>query len=177
MRFAIGLLVGLVLAPILLAVAGSLGLLPVSANATPYAWENRLAGRAVRASLARQAVGLASPIPANEENLRIGMRLYRMNCAGCHGDLGSPSPWGTTGFYPRVPQFAEERASLLTAPEMFLVVKHGIRYSGMGAWAGMLSDEDIWRAVSFVSHVRNLPPAVKEIWMRREIKARAGHGS
>ena len=173
MRFSIGLLVGLVLAPILLAVAGSLGLLPVAATATPPAWESRAAGRAVRASLAREAGGHASPKPANEENLRIGMRLYRMNCAGCHGDLGSPSPWGTTGFYPRVPQFAE-RPSLLTAPEMYLVVKHGIRYSGMGAWSGMLSDEDIWRAVSFVSHIRNLPPAVKEIWMRKRPAAAAG---
>ena len=166
MIFAIGLLVGLVLAPVVLAVAGSLGLLRVAATATPPAWESRLAGRAVRASVAREAIGLASPLPANEENLRIGMRLYRMNCAGCHGDFRSPSPWGTTGFYPRVPQFAEQ-PSLLTTPEMFLVVKHGIRYSGMGAWSGMLSDEDIWRAVSFVSHVRNLPPAVKEIWMKR----------
>ena len=166
MRFVIGLLVGLVLAPILLAVAGSLGFLSISATATPSAWESRAAGRAVRASLAKEAIGLASPVPANEENLRIGMRLYRMNCAGCHGDFGSPSPWGATGFYPRVPQFAE-RSSLLTTPEMFLAVKYGIRYSGMGAWSGMLSDEDIWRTVSFVSHVRKLPPAVKEIWMRK----------
>jgi mono/diheme cytochrome c family protein len=173
MRFAIGLLVGLVLAPVLLAVAGSLGFLPISATATPSAWESRAAGRAVRASLAKEAIGLASPVPANEENLRIGMKLYRMNCAGCHGDFGSPSPWGATGFYPRVPQFAE-RSSLLTTPEMFLAVKHGIRYSGMGAWSGMLSDEDIWRTVSFVSHVRKLPPAVKEIWMRKPPAAPAG---
>jgi hypothetical protein len=57
---------------------------------------------------------------------------------------------------------------------MFLAVKHGIRYSGMGAWSGMLSDEDIWRTVSFVSHARKLPPAMKEIWMRKPPAAPAG---
>jgi hypothetical protein len=57
---------------------------------------------------------------------------------------------------------------------MFLAVKHGIRYSGMGAWGGMLPDEDIWRAVSFVSRVRTLPPAVDAVC--RE-KRPAGDGS
>jgi mono/diheme cytochrome c family protein len=166
MRFAVGLLVGLVLAPVLLAVAGSLGLLPVAATVSPPSWESRLAGRAVRASLARDAVGLSNPIPSTEENLRAGMRLYRMNCAGCHGDFGSPSAWGTTSFYPRVPQFAE-RPSLLTTPEMFLVVKHGIRYSGMGAWSSLMPDEDIWRAVSFVGSIKKLPPPVDAIWKHR----------
>jgi len=168
-----GFILGLVLVPLLLFVGGSLGRLPVAATATPPSWESRLAERALRASLERQATGLINPLPETDENLRAGMRLYRMNCAGCHGDFGSPSPWGSTSFYPRVPQFAE-RPSRLTPPEMFLAVKHGIRYSGMGAWGGMLPDDDIWRAVSFVSRVRTLPRAVDAVW--RE-KRPAGDGS
>ena|SRR5436309_12247021 len=36
-----------------------------------------------------------------------GMKLFRENCAGCHGDIGQPSYWGSNNFYPRVPQFAD----------------------------------------------------------------------
>ena len=168
-----GFILGLVFVPLLLFVGGSLGRLPVAATATPPSWESRLAARALGASLERQATGLINPLPETDENLRAGMRLYRMNCAGCHGDFGSPSPWGSTSFYPRVPQFAE-RPSRLTPPEMFLAVKHGIRYSGMGAWGGMLPDENIWRVVSFVGRIRSLPPAVDEMW---KAKPAGGGGS
>jgi mono/diheme cytochrome c family protein len=86
-----------------------------------------------------------------------------MNCAGCHGDLGHPSHWGTTGFYPRVPQFADA-PSRLSPPEMFFVVKNGIRYSGMGAWDGMLPDAEIWKVVSFLSNIQSLPEPVADQW-------------
>jgi mono/diheme cytochrome c family protein len=36
------------------------------------------------------------------------MKMYRDDCAGCHGDYGRPSEWGSQDFYPRVPQFALE---------------------------------------------------------------------
>jgi hypothetical protein len=72
---------------------------------------------------------------------------------------------GTRNFYPRVPQLAEHPARL-DAGEMFVVVKRGIRYSGMGAWEGMLSDEDIWRIVTFLGIAHDLPPAVAATWNR-----------
>ena len=40
---------------------------------------------------------------------------------------------------------------------MFWVVKHGIRYSGMGAWDDLMEDEDIWRVVTFLSSLREPP--------------------
>ena len=162
-KLVVGFLLGLVFVPLLFFAFGSLGRLPVAATAPPPSWETRLAAQVVQASLERRAAGLTNPVPVTDENLQMGMRLYRNNCAGCHGDFGSPSPWGSTSFYPRVPQFAE-RPSRLTQPEMFLVVKNGIRYSGMGAWGGMMPDENIWRVVSFVNRIKTLPPAVDQRW-------------
>ena len=169
-KFFAGFALGVAFLPILGVIAARLGLWPVRATANPPAWEHRLAASALRASLSRDAARVVSPIPSSDENLLAGLKLYRNGCAGCHGDFGHPSPWGTTAFYPRVPQFAGEPSSL-TPPEMYLVVKRGIRYSGMGAWGALLSDEDIWRVVSFVSRVRALPPSVDAAW---EGTARAG---
>jgi len=47
---------------------------------------------------------------------------------------------------------------------MFVAVKNGIRYSGMGAWNGMMSDEDIWKVVTFPEHIQSLPPEVQAEW-------------
>src|SRR5262249_56570853 len=70
---------------------------------------------------------------------------------------------GTTSFYPRVPQFADEGSSLSPA-EMFVAVKHGIRGTGMGAWQANLSDDEIWLVVWFLQRMRALPPAVEQAW-------------
>lgn len=47
---------------------------------------------------------------------------------------------------------------------MFWIVKHGVRYSGMGAWGGLTSDDNIWKTVTFLSHLKSLPPDVEAEW-------------
>jgi mono/diheme cytochrome c family protein len=91
------------------------------------------------------------------------MKLYINNCSGCHGRPGAPSPWGTRNFYPRVPQLAEHAAHF-DADTMFVIVKRGIRYSGMAGWDGLLPDEDLWRIVTFLTSMHDLPPAVDTQW-------------
>jgi mono/diheme cytochrome c family protein len=99
----------------------------------------------------------------SEETLRAGLKIYRINCAGCHGDFGQSSTWGANGFYPRVPQFADAPPTL-RSEEMFLVVRDGIRYSGMGAWKDLISETDTWKVVLFLSNLKSLPPRVRSEW-------------
>ena len=47
---------------------------------------------------------------------------------------------------------------------MFVAIKDGIRYSGMGAWDGMMSDEEIWKVATFLEHIGSLPPEVEVNW-------------
>jgi mono/diheme cytochrome c family protein len=55
--------------------------------------------------------------------------------------------------YPRKPEW-----------QLFWIVKHGVRYTGMGAWEGLTSDEKIWAVVGFLSHLNNLPSEVDADW-------------
>jgi mono/diheme cytochrome c family protein len=73
-------------------------------NVLPSAFERWLAKRATDASVRRQATPLTNPIAATPDELRTGLRVFRNNCAGCHGDGYRPSAWGAE-FYPPVPQF------------------------------------------------------------------------
>jgi hypothetical protein len=59
-----------------------------------------------------------------------------------------------------VPQFADQPPPL-SAPQMFVAIKYGIRYSGMGAWNGMMPDQDIWKVATFLEHIGSLPPEVQ----------------
>jgi mono/diheme cytochrome c family protein len=91
------------------------------------------------------------------------MKIYREDCAGCHGSPGRLSKWGTNDFYPRAPQFAEEAADMEPA-EMFTIVKYGIRYTGMAGWQDVSSDDEIWKVVTFLNKMGSLPPGVAAEW-------------
>lgn len=166
-KFLLGLSIGVLMPPLGVLLAAQLGFLPVHATDEPPAWERTVARRAFDASVARRAPPLSNPIGLNNEDLLAGMKLYRSNCAGCHGDAGLPSDWGTRGFYPRVPQFAQSPPGKVDW-QMFWIVRHGVRYSGMGAWnEEMLSEKELWEVITFLSRLSSLPPAVDAEWHKK----------
>ena len=122
------------------------GFLPVRASEAPPAWETRL----------------ANPVSASDAELLAGLKLYRNNCAGCHGEGSRPSSWGSQ-FYPPVPQFGSEPPR---KPDwqIYWILQNGLRYSGMGGWKGMMAEADMWRVSSFLSRLDSLPPAVAAAW-------------
>lgn len=162
-NFFCGLLLGVVLIPFAALVASLSGWLSISATDNPPRWESFAAHKAFAAAIERQAPKQENPIQPTSANLIAGMKYYRNGCAGCHGDAGKPSQWGTSDFYPRIPQFDSDPPHEADW-QMFWIVKHGVRYTGMGAWDTLASDEDIWKAVTFLSHLKNLPPDVEAQW-------------
>ena len=137
-----------------------LGILPVNADVPPSALENRFIPPAVRASIERHAEEQQNPLPATDDNLIAGGEIYSEMCARCHGLPGkNPSVLGAS-FYPPAPQFSTH-SSEYTDSELFWIVKHGIRNTGMPAWGRLLSDEDLWRVVSVVKRLDSLPPAAE----------------
>ncbi len=148
---------------LVVAIEARVGWWPVNATPVPPQWESAFGQATLQATLSRQARGLKNPIQPSNEVLLTGLKIFKMNCAGCHGSRGQPSQWGTRNFYPRVPQFADNPPHL-SAPQMFVAIKYGIRYSGMGAWDGMMTDEEICKVATFLEHIGSLPPEVELNW-------------
>jgi mono/diheme cytochrome c family protein len=158
MKTLIAFIVGLIAAPLLLALAGILGWLPTAATSDPPKWEASLAMRALDASLEHRSTGLKNPIAANDAAaLAAGSKLYADNCASCHGSARGPSRWGAHGFYPRAPQFWQE-GSDVGPEEAFTAIHDGIRYTGMGAWRDRMKDDDMWKVANFVARIRGSQP-------------------
>ena len=53
----------------------------------------------------RYAPKIKNPIEPDDANLIEGIRLYKANCAMCHGDSGRSASEFGRGFYPRTPSF------------------------------------------------------------------------
>ena len=158
-------ILGLIFLPGLLLLLALTGMLPSDSVSAPPGWEAGLGEEALEASLERRAAGLVNPVaPGDEAALAAGMQLYRENCAGCHGGARGPSAWGSGNFYPRVPQFWQEHHEHVTPAEAFVAVRDGIRYSGMGAWRGMLTEPEMWQVANFVSRMHDLPAPVDARW-------------
>jgi mono/diheme cytochrome c family protein len=156
---------GALVLPLVVLCAAGLGLLPADAVSAPPMWESRLGQAVLKVSLSYKAVGLSNPIESSDAELLAGMEAFKNNCSGCHGDAGTVSHWGNSNFYPRVPQFAQSPPAL-TATEMFVAIKHGIRYSGMFANEQM-KDERIWQIATFLSRLSSLPPDVDRAWRQK----------
>jgi mono/diheme cytochrome c family protein len=165
MRF----LLGAVVAVLIIIVGGFglalLGFFPTNANTTPPHLEQQIAMAALDASIERRAPRLNNPVPPTDENLIDGLKIYSMNCAGCHGGLDrQPSVFGKS-FYPPAP-------SLILYPiddpewRIFYAVRTGIRYTGMPAWEKNMSETDIWKVTAFLTRVDKLPPAVQDFWKK-----------
>src|SRR3989442_3382167 len=81
-----------------------LGFVHTNADATPPSWEQRIAMSSLDASMERHAPRVNNPVPPTDDNIIDGMKLYTMNCAGCHGGLDNkPSPLAHSQ-YPPPPQ-------------------------------------------------------------------------
>ena len=156
---------GAFVVPVIVLSAAILGRLPADAVSTPPVWESRLGQAVLKASLSHRAAGRSNPIAGSDKELLAGMQVFKDNCSGCHGDAGKVSHWGNSNFYPRVPQFGQN-PPLLSAADMFVAIKHGIRYSGMFANEKM-KEEKIWQVATFLSRLNSLPPDVERAWKEK----------
>ena len=128
----------------------------LSALETPGETETWLATKAKRWLVAR-AVKREPPPPAppwSHETVSSGEMTYGMSCANCHGKDGrTPLQLGLS-MYPPVPGLGSPDVQAYTDAELFWIIKHGVRHSGMPGFGRIHSDEDIWRLVHYVRSLR-----------------------
>jgi mono/diheme cytochrome c family protein len=143
-----------------------LGLMPVSADGAHSRLEARIMPAVLHASIVRHASGETNPVALNEDNLKAGVDTYKAMCARCHSTPeGKASIYGQS-FYPAAPQLPKGMAQY-TDSQLFWLIKHGIRNTGMPAWGSMLSDEETWQLVSLLKNSQDLPPSIEAQWKER----------
>jgi len=166
----LGVILTLALASIAILALTMLGLMPVTADGPHPRLEAKIMPVVLHASVARRAPGEKNPVSLDEDNLKAGVNIYKAMCARCHSTpAGGASVYGQS-FYPPAPQL-QGGLPAYTDSQLFWVIKHGIRNTGMPAWGSMLSDEEIWQIVTLLKNSQDLPPSVESEWDRAKSKA------
>jgi mono/diheme cytochrome c family protein len=158
-NFLLGFLTGVII--LILGAAGYLatGYADVPADAPIPAWASHLMYSSVHAAVRHSAPKENNPLPASDETLFAGGKLYLNDCVGCHGEPGKPpSEFGAT-FYPPAPQFFSV-GTAYDEGQIFWIAKHGVRRTGMSAQEFSYADKDLWAVAAFIRRLPNLPPQV-----------------
>jgi len=122
-------------------------------------------------SIKAHAAGTAAPPGLDDPaKVLIGVEHYAAHCAVCHGAPGVPRGDIGRGLYPAPPDLAKA-ALLYTPAELFWILKHGIKMTGMPAWSDH-SDEELWATVAFLEKL----PGMSEQDYARLVMASMAHG-
>lgn len=133
------------------------GYVPVAVNGPVIPFEQLLAGAAVEAKIAREAPTQAA-IPASEENLTAGAKIFKDHCVECHGLPDTPRSATAKGMFPDPPQFFERKVpGVDPVGQNYWVVSNGIRLSGMPGYKESLTDQQMWQVSQFLSNRGKLP--------------------
>lgn len=158
MKFLSGMLAGLLLLGLGAAAFVFSGVFDVSATVHPSKLEKKLAGAALDRSVARRAPNTSNPVAPSPEVLRAGLAHYRGTCVTCHGAPGVDASEIGIGLNPPAPDLTLRKVQRRTDGELFWLVSHGIRMTGMPAFGPTHEDEDIWKIVAFLRHLPEITP-------------------
>lgn len=89
-KFIVGLLVGIVVVLLVAFIYIRFGFADPRADIPVGTLEAKIAMPSLDAAVDRRAPEVHSPIQATDDNLLVGMKIYQINCASCHGDIQHP---------------------------------------------------------------------------------------
>jgi mono/diheme cytochrome c family protein len=162
--FLAGLVIGLILLPLGAYLYLRSGYAPVATSASPFPMERKLAHMALNARIRREMPANV-PIEPTEANLLEGAKVYRDNCAGCHGIKGAPGPkTPAPKMYPSPPELLKGiGVTDDPAGETYWKVANGIRLSGMPAFSPSLDTNRMWQVSVMLAHADKLPASVNAL--------------
>ena len=160
--FVVGVLLGVAL------LAGSVyyyftsGMAPAAVADPPMMMEKKMANKSLDAHIEKANVP-APPIQPSEDNYMAGAKLYKTQCAVCHGLPNQPAPIALN-MYPNATLMFKGKGVTDDPPqESYWKIKNGIRLTGMPTFKGILDDNQMWQVSLFVANVDKLPDSAKKL--------------
>lgn len=115
----------------------------------------------MRNSVARHAVvttkamAIKTPPLDSPDLVRLGASHYHRGCAFCHGAPGMPVNPIAQRMLPSPPDLTESMRRWKLR-ELFWIVKHGFKYTGMPSWVALEREDEIWAVVAFLKRLPTL---------------------
>jgi len=105
-----------------------------------------------------------NPVPLSDAVLNAALEHFADHCALCHANDGSGDTTIGRGLYPKAPDMRAKLTQSLSDGELFSIIEHGVRLTGMPAWGTGTPDgeRESWNLVHFIRHLPRLTAEERE---------------
>lgn len=149
-------------AAILFAVLGLLGalvaisgIMPIKASSGHWPITAWFLNFSMARSIATHTIGMKTPPLDDPAMVLKGAGHYQTACAACHGTPGLENPRiarAMTPHPPHLPPMIEE----WEPRELFYIVRHGVKFTGMPGWPAQEREDEVWAMVAFLLELPGL---------------------
>jgi cytochrome c553 len=129
------------------------GVIPVKASSGHLAVTSWVLDFAKRRSVTMRARPIEEPGLDDPALVRLGAAHFETGCRPCHGAPGLAVPVVPQRMTPHPPDLARQ-VGRWRPRELFYLVAHGIKFTGMPAWPSAARTDEAWAIVAFL---RQLP--------------------
>ena len=146
------------------------GIIPIKASSGHWAITSWFLQFSKQRSVATHTLGMETP-PLDVASLVLsGAGAYENNCRGCHGSPSLQSPRVAQAMLPR-PPYLPHTIPGWESNELFYIVKHGIKFTGMPAWPSHQRDDEVWAMVAFLRKFPELDAEAYDNLVNGEVPA------
>lgn len=131
---------------------GWMGLVSIAASSGHFGVTRWFLGWTMENAVETQSMLVSKPKDLDLDDPALVRRSaghYATGCAACHGAPGVPQSPVVLQMTPSPPRL-EDKVAEWSDEELFWIVKHGIKYSGMPAWPTQERDDEVWAQVAFL---------------------------
>jgi cytochrome c553/cytochrome c5 len=125
------------------------GIVPIKASSGHFAITEWLLQFGKRRSVATHTIGLELPDLNDPALILRGAGHYHTGCRPCHGSPALHEPRVARAMLPP-PPYLPPRIAQWEPDELFYMVKHGIKFTGMPAWPTQQRDDEVQSMVAFL---------------------------
>jgi cytochrome c553 len=109
----------------------------------------------MRNSVERRTASIIPPTLDDPDLIRLGASHFHRGCAFCHGAPGIPVNPIARHMLPSPPDLATSMRPW-NERELFWIVQHGLKYTGMPGWVASEREDEIWAVVAFLKRLPTL---------------------
>jgi cytochrome c553 len=125
------------------------GIIPIKASSGHWKITAWMLSFSMHRSFSTHSLGIKAP-PLRDPSLVLrGAGAYETGCRPCHGSPDLPRPRVAAAMTPP-PPYLPPVLSKWPDPELFSVIKHGVKFTGMPAWPTQQRDDEVWAMVAFL---------------------------
>jgi cytochrome c553 len=131
------------------------GIMPISASSGHWPITAWFLNFSMSRSVSTHTVGMKAPDLDDQDLVLKGAGHYETGCFPCHGSPVVMHPRIAEAMTPH-PPYLPPVIHEWKQTELFYIVKHGVKFTGMPAWPAQQRDDEVWAIVAFLQKLPEL---------------------